>query len=181
MTRWYLYLCVHTYASRGYTCIYIKGAHLFRTFYLQQWQCVIYICVYIHMHQGGIHAYISRRRIYSAPCIYNNDNVLYILVYTYICITGVYMHIYQGGAFIPHLLSTTMTMCYIYLLILPSLLGVTFSNAVSTLKAQSSNVSFATFQWKEMFELWALSVETAFGNVTWSGIGCTTADAKSLL
>jgi len=46
------------------------------------------------------------------------------------------MHIYQRGAFIPHLLSTTMTRCYIYLLILPSLLGVTFSNAVSTLKAE---------------------------------------------
>ena len=40
------------------------------------------------------------------------------------------------------------------------------------LKAQSSNVSFATFQWKETFELWALSFETAFENVTPSGIGC---------
>jgi len=41
------------------------------------------------------------------------------------------------------------------------------------LKAQSSNVSFTTFQWKETFELWALSFETAFENVTPSGIGCT--------
>jgi len=41
------------------------------------------------------------------------------------------------------------------------------------LKAQSSNVSFATFQWKETLELWALSFETAFENVTPSGIGCT--------
>jgi len=40
------------------------------------------------------------------------------------------------------------------------------------LKAQSSNVSFATFQWKETFELWALRFETAFENVTPSGIGC---------
>ena len=40
------------------------------------------------------------------------------------------------------------------------------------LKAQSSNVSFATFQWKETFELWALGFETAFENVTPSGIGC---------
>ena len=32
------------------------------------------------------------------------------------------------------------------------------------LKAQSSNVSFATFQWKETFELWASSFETAFEN-----------------
>jgi len=40
-------------------------------------------------------------------------------------------------------------------------------------KAQSSNVSFATFQWKETFELWAFSFETAFENVTLSEIGCT--------
>jgi len=40
------------------------------------------------------------------------------------------------------------------------------------LKAQSSNDSFVTFQWKEMLELWALSFETAFENVTPSGIGC---------
>ena len=39
------------------------------------------------------------------------------------------------------------------------------------LKAQSSNVSFATFQWNETFELWALSFETAFENVTPNGIG----------
>jgi len=39
-------------------------------------------------------------------------------------------------------------------------------------KDQSSNVSFATFQWKETFELWALSFETLFKNVTSSGIGC---------
>mmetsp|Transcript_77459 Transcript_77459/g.125644 ORF Transcript_77459/g.125644 Transcript_77459/m.125644 type:complete len:80 (+) Transcript_77459:247-486(+) len=31
--------------------------------------------------------------------------------------------------------------------------GVTFSHAVSTLKAQSSNASFATFQWNWTFEL----------------------------
>jgi len=41
------------------------------------------------------------------------------------------------------------------------------------LNAQSSNVSFATFQWKETFDLWALSCETAFENATQSGIGCT--------
>jgi hypothetical protein len=41
------------------------------------------------------------------------------------------------------------------------------------LKAQSSNTSFATFQWKETFDLWALSFETALENVTPSGIGCT--------
>ena len=40
------------------------------------------------------------------------------------------------------------------------------------LEVQSSNVSFATLQWKQTFELWALSFETAFENVTPSGIGC---------
>ena len=35
----------------------------------------------------------------------------------------------------------------------PIPLGVTFSNAISKLKAQSSKVSFATIQWKEPFEL----------------------------
>jgi len=41
------------------------------------------------------------------------------------------------------------------------------------LKAESTNISFATFQWKETFELWALSFETAFEHVIPSGIGCT--------
>ena len=41
------------------------------------------------------------------------------------------------------------------------------------LKAQSSNVSLATFQRKETFELWVLSFKTEFENVTPSGIGCT--------
>jgi len=54
----------------------------------------------------------------------------------------------------------------------PIPVGVTFSNVVSKLKTQSSNVSFATFQWKETFELWALSFEKAFENVAPSVIGC---------
>jgi len=51
----------------------------------------------------------------------------------------------------------------------------TFSKAVSTwkLKTQSSSFSFATFQWKETFKLWALSFERAFENVTTGRIGCT--------
>ena len=47
------------------------------------------------------------------------------------------------------------------------------------LKAQSSNVSFATFQWKETFELWALRFETPSENVTPSGIGCTSTRAHA--
>ena len=37
------------------------------------------------------------------------------------------------------------------------------------LKAQSSNISFATLQWQETFELWVSSFETTFEDV----IGCT--------
>jgi len=55
----------------------------------------------------------------------------------------------------------------------PIPLVVTFSKAGSKLKAQSSNVSFVTFQWKETFELRALSFDRVFENVTPSWIGCT--------
>ena len=43
----------------------------------------------------------------------------------------------------------------------------------SELKAPSSNVSFHWNVVKETFELWALSFETAFDNVTPRGVGCT--------
>ena len=55
------------------------------------------------------------------------------------------------------------------MIVQPIPLGVTFRK----LKAQSSKVSFATLQWKQTFELWALSFETTFENVTPSEIGCT--------
>ena len=56
----------------------------------------------------------------------------------------------------------------------PIPLGVTCSNAVLKLKAQSSNVPFAMFQWTEPFELWVLSFERALENLTpRGGIGCT--------
>jgi len=51
--------------------------------------------------------------------------------------------------------------------------GVTFRRALSKLKAQSLNVSFHWNVAEETFELWASSSETAFENVTPSGIGCT--------
>ena len=62
----------------------------------------------------------------------------------------------------------------------PIPLGVTFSKALSKLKAQSSNLN-VIFHWnvgKETFELWALNFETAFENVTPSGIGCTSKLAR---
>ena len=49
---------------------------------------------------------------------------------------------------------------------------VTFSKALSKLKAQSSNVSVHWNVEKETFELCASSFGTAFENVTPSGIGC---------
>ena len=58
-----------------------------------------------------------------------------------------------------------------YCLVQPMPLGVTFSNAVSKLKPQTSNVSFTTFQWKETFKLWALSFVRAFEIVTSNGPG----------
>jgi len=58
-----------------------------------------------------------------------------------------------------HVLSMTIRITKHMIMIQPIPFGVTFSNAVSNLKAQSSNVSFATFQWKETFELWAWSFE----------------------
>jgi len=54
-----------------------------------------------------------------------------------------------------------------------STFGVTFSKALSKLKAHSSNVSFHWNMAKETFELWALSFETAFEHVIPNGIGCT--------
>jgi len=53
----------------------------------------------------------------------------------------------------------------------PIPLGVTFSKALSKLKAQSSNVSFHWNVAKETFELWSLSFDTAFENVTQVGSG----------
>ena len=55
---------------------------------------------------------------------------------------------------------------YVVTYVQPIPLAVTFS------KAQRSKVSLATFQWQETFDLWAFSFETAFENVTPSGIGC---------
>ena len=65
--------------------------------------------------------------------------------------------------------------CYYYssywwLCIQPIPLEVTFSNAVSKLKVQSSNVSFHWKVAKETWEIWALN----FRKFHPSGIGCTT-------
>jgi len=49
------------------------------------------------------------------------------------------------------------------------------------IKAQISNVSFATFQWKVTFEIWALSFETAFENVTPAGASNSQSSSCSVL
>jgi len=72
-----------------------------------------------------------------------------------------------------------VSITFMYLQPIPG--GMTFSKALSRLKAQSSNISFATFQWKETFELWALSFETAFENVIPLGIGCRRVNELSLI
>ena len=86
--------------------------------------------------------------------------------------------IFWGASFEPikkwqvcSLKSYKVLMKTFYTIVTPyqSHLGWHFRN----LKAQGLNVSFSTFQWKETFELCALSFETAFENVTPSGIGCT--------
>ena len=49
---------------------------------------------------------------------------------------------------------------------------VTFSKTLSKARSKSSNVSLATFQWKETYEFLASSVGRAFENVISNGIGC---------
>jgi len=87
-------------------------------------------------------------------------------MYTYIC-TYIYIHINMYIHIIWYI-----CIC-IYLHIQPIPLGMTFSKDFSKLKAKSSNVSFHWNVAKETLELWALSFETAFENVTPSEIGCT--------
>jgi len=71
---------------------------------------------------------------------------------------------------VPSFFASSALMFFFQLFLVEPILGVTFSKAVSKLKAQSSNVSFHWNVAKETFELWALSFETAFENVDPSGI-----------
>ena len=110
---------------------------------------------------------------YENCCIYENSRFDNILVYnkTYvvsICSRSHALSVYQNMNESHHI-----RMSHDIVQPIPS--GVIFLNAVSKLKAQSLNVSFATFQRKEPCELWALSFERAFENVTPRGIGCISA------
>jgi len=79
------------------------------------------------------------------------------------CICIMYHNVYM---YVPHVSQCVYVSHYTYS---QSHLGWHFRK----LQTQSSKVSFATFQWKETFELWSLSFETAFANISPSGIGCT--------
>jgi len=112
----------------------------------------------------------------------NNRN-MYMIMYTLLCFTcWVYifnrlvcivyiLHVYTRHTYyIYHMsISSTEKIHMIMYLFHQSHLRWHFRK----LEAQSLNISFATFQLKETFELWASSFETAFENVTPSGIGCT--------
>ena len=81
-------------------------------------------------------------------------------VYKYVCL--------QTLVFID-----THAYMHMWIYVQPIPLGVTFSNAVSKLKAQSSNVSVHWNVAKETFELWAVE------NVTPSGICCIVLDFRA--
>ena len=70
-----------------------------------------------------------------------------------VCLPSLFVNLPPGhtAKFNPPLLMTVRLLVKVHLL-QPIPLGVKFSNAVSKLKAQNSNVSFVTFQWKQTFE-----------------------------
>jgi len=59
-----------------------------------------------------------------------------------------------------------------YHVVQPIPLGVTFSNSLSELKAQNSNVSVATFHRKKTSRIKFWGLKEFFENVTPNGIGC---------
>jgi len=150
---------------RGYTAIhtrhqYLTGNMLFGNIYGNTHLCIRqYYCHY----DLGIRQYTHDTFVWQATCFtwqYIRRNAL---VYTAILLPiplpiwriRPYTHdtIVWQGQHIP--------------------LGVTFSKALSQLKAQSSNVSFHWNVAKETVELWVLSFEAAFENVTLNGMGCS--------
>jgi len=148
------------------------------TFYL-------YIYMYLLRHDSLISDVLGR-------CIYI-DRTHSIYIYIYVSPATWLLDIRSLGKMYIYRQNTFYLYIYMYLLRHDSLISdvlerctyidrthSTYIDSQSNLgwhfrklKAQSSNVSFASSQWKETFELWALSFETAFENVTPSGIGCT--------
>ena len=110
----------------------------------------IFICIYIHCATFVFSTFGTAFQKCRAKGAENKRRTEYIY-------TNEYIYIY---------------MCITYTYVQPIPLGVTFSKALSKLKAQSLNFSFHWNVAKETFELWALIFETAFENVTPSGICC---------
>jgi len=134
--------------------------------YLYTYVC-LYRIRYVSHTQQYTHTqcltYTVSRMSYSYHSVQHQIWFTYTAIHTY---AVSYKHSVSHHS-VSHLLYTTCQKAQ------PIPLGVTFSKALSKLKAQSSKVSFHWHVAKETFELWALSFKTAFENVTLGGIGCT--------
>jgi len=140
------------------------------------------------MH-ATLHTYIHlliRIYIYSLICldVYTCTNIMHANLRVYV--SHICMHTCMNTHRIPVTRVIASYICMhvgIHLWILACFVFDMYSQShlrwhFRKLKARNSNVSFATFQWKETFELWSLSFETAFENVTPSGIGCIAHEDK---
>ena len=110
----------------------------------------VYMCVYISTY---IHTHIPNQDIIHT----------YLIPYWYIRAFYLYLHTYIQ-------ISTSIQICmYVQrgMGVQPIPLGVTFSKALSKLKAQSSNVSFHWKMAKETFEFWALSFRKCHPKWDW--------------
>jgi len=131
------------------------------------------------LYQAKVHLeihlfiYKSIKIICIQICSFIHQSIRCICMYGYMLINIIYLcvSIFIGAVSSRNAsrirlvtsINTHKSQVYIYvymcIYVQPIPLGVTFSNAVSKIKAHSSNASFATFQWKEPFEHWALSFE----------------------
>jgi len=114
-----------------------------------------YKCLHMNgVHSNTMHAMpcsIQESCIFDNCCIYENSRFDNILVYNKTYVVSIYscshaLSVYQNMNESHHIRMS-------HNIVQPIPFGVTSSNAVSKLKAQSLNVSFATFQRKEPFEL----------------------------
>ena len=88
------------------------------------------------------------------------EQLLYLKTEQYVYEQWQMRYIYMNNEFVPNDIFEILQskhFCHWWLLVQPIPLGVTFSNSVSKLKAQSWNVSFHWNVAKEKFELWAVS------------------------
>jgi len=141
------YICMRAYVYPYTTHPYITHLYMYNAHTVSRRLHEINLKVVIMvLNDLYIHIYIQ---MYACTCICI-DMHPYSLTHTCICIdmhpyslSHTHTHTQHGRCGVPQRLHTHSQ----------SHLGWHFRK----LKAQSSNVSFATFQWKETFELWALS------------------------